>query len=399
MAGYPVVSETVSGGYYMNNLISIAKWLMTQGFSRAAAAGIAGTIAGESAGSPESVGSGGQGLIGWTPPTVPTPVTDIVTGNWQQDFDNQLRDLLYYAETNSAEAVARGGVDLATLKSATNPQQAASWWSAFEGPLVPGSDIRSSVVSEIYSALGGSTSYTTAPGTSSSTSSGSTADTTADTTTSIISGLSTSLSAANTLLTDAAEVLNFFFSFFMPGQMFRLAAFIVAAVSGGIIVRLYMSGQSEQKMPVVFGLTGIVLVTGFMAFRPWPQSSSGKSYRPVAYLQDIAEGNIPTGPSTPDDTSEIKAGLGAILTIWAAGKVLNAAGNAAGALGSIWNAIKGIFSDVSEGAVDVSATSGSTTGSTTETVLWQKHPRVPRGKQSAMLSGVLPAVLKARLKA
>jgi Phage tail lysozyme len=157
MASYPTESNVVSGGYYENNLVSIAEFLMANGYSRAAAAGVAGTSAGEGNGNPESVGTGGQGLIGWTPPTVPTPHTDIVTGNAQQDFDNQLDDLLYYANTNSSEAVRRGGVDISTLKAATDPLQAATWWSEFEGPKVPGSDLRTAETENIYNALAGYT--------------------------------------------------------------------------------------------------------------------------------------------------------------------------------------------------------------------------------------------------
>jgi hypothetical protein len=157
MASYPTESGTVSGGYYLNNLVSEAEFLMANGYSRAAAAGIAGTTAGESAGNPESVGSGGAGLIGWTPPSSASPHSNIVTGNRQQDFDNQLDDLLAYANSNSSEAVARGGVNLSTLKGATDPTQAASWWSAFEGPLVPGSDVRGGVATQVFNALSGYT--------------------------------------------------------------------------------------------------------------------------------------------------------------------------------------------------------------------------------------------------
>jgi|SRR5215469_1692809 len=153
--GFPPESQQISGGYYYTNLVNIARWLMAQGYSRAAAAGIAGTVAGESAGGPEVTGSGGAGLIGWTPPSSAFPVQNIVTGNYQQDFDNQLKDLLAYADANSSEAIARGGVDLNTLKKAQDPQQAAIWWSRFEGPLVPGSDVRSGVVTSIYGALAG----------------------------------------------------------------------------------------------------------------------------------------------------------------------------------------------------------------------------------------------------
>jgi Phage tail lysozyme len=179
MASFPTESSAVSGGYYMNDLISEAEFLMANGYSQAAAAGIAGTTAGESAGNPESVGSGGAGLIGWTPPSSASPNSNIVTGNRQQDFDNQLTDLLNYANSNSSEAVARGGVNLSTLKSASDPVQAASWWSAFEGPLVPGSDIRSNVAQQVFTALNGykpNSGYTnpSAGGSSSSSGSGST---------------------------------------------------------------------------------------------------------------------------------------------------------------------------------------------------------------------------------
>jgi hypothetical protein len=134
------------------NLLSIAEWLMAQGFSRAAAAGVAGTISGESGGNPESVGSGGNGLIGWTP-----PLPGIVTGNAQADFDKQLTDLLAYAEANSGAAQARGGVSLAQLKQATNPITAGQWWSAFEGPATPGSDERQATAQQIYNELAGYT--------------------------------------------------------------------------------------------------------------------------------------------------------------------------------------------------------------------------------------------------
>lgn len=156
MTSYPTVSQSQSGGYYMDNLVSIGQFLISNGYSAAAAAGIAGTIAGESTGNPESAGSGGDGLIGWTPPGSAQPSgSDIPTGNWQKDFDSQLTALINYANSNSQEAVSRGGVDLSTLKAATDPVQAASWWSAFEGPLVPGSDIRTGVVQQIAQNLQG----------------------------------------------------------------------------------------------------------------------------------------------------------------------------------------------------------------------------------------------------
>lgn len=183
---FPAESSRVTGGVYLDNLVNIGRFLMANGYSREAAAGIAGVIAGESSGNPEAVqaGGSGRGLIQWSYPAYPSPDPNIMTGNVQKDWQAQLTDLLTYANTNSAEAVRRGGVDLATLKKATNPQQAAQWWSAFEGPLVAGSDIRSGTVSQVYAALGGkggsytpvqltSTQPNTGTGTSTGTSGGS----------------------------------------------------------------------------------------------------------------------------------------------------------------------------------------------------------------------------------
>jgi Phage tail lysozyme len=155
---YPTESSAQTGGQYMQNLDSIGEFLMSNGFSQAAAAGVAGTIAGESNGNPESVeagGGGGEGILQWTPGSSASPMQPILTGNAQQDFDNQLVDMLSYANSNSTEAVQRGGVDLSQLKNATNPIQAASWWSAFEGPLTPGSDVNSNVANSVYQNLNG----------------------------------------------------------------------------------------------------------------------------------------------------------------------------------------------------------------------------------------------------
>lgn len=174
MTSYPTVSTQNSGGVYQDNLVSIGQFLMSNGFSQAAAAGVAGTIAGEGEGSPEVSGSAGWGLLGWTPPTQGSPnpqssafhgnsdlsvesdyTTKVPAATLQSDFNKQLEDLIGYAQSNSAEAVSRGGVDLQSLEKATDPNQAATWWSEFEGPANPGSDVRSADVSLVYSALNG----------------------------------------------------------------------------------------------------------------------------------------------------------------------------------------------------------------------------------------------------
>lgn len=76
------------------NLINIAKYMMSHGYSKAAAAGIAGNAGGESGGNPEASGTGGRGLIGWTPPgTLPNSA---FTGNRTRDFNAQLPLILKY---------------------------------------------------------------------------------------------------------------------------------------------------------------------------------------------------------------------------------------------------------------------------------------------------------------
>ena len=144
---YPPYSGDVSGGYYWNNLLRTAQFLMSNGYSRTSAAGIAGAIAGESSGDPEAQGTGGAGLIGWTPPSKAAPDQPITSGNPSADFDAQLTDILEYNNTN-------GPTDkLKSLKG--DPVAASDFYSQqFERPLVQNSDVRAQVANNIYSALG-----------------------------------------------------------------------------------------------------------------------------------------------------------------------------------------------------------------------------------------------------
>jgi hypothetical protein len=120
------------------------------GYSAAAAAGIASCIDGESGGNPESLGDGGGGLIGWTPLSSAMPNSDIVTGNVSQDMLTQLADILYY---NSNE-IGQSQVD--ELNSQTDPVAAADFYSQnFERPAVTDSDVVASVAEQVFSELGG----------------------------------------------------------------------------------------------------------------------------------------------------------------------------------------------------------------------------------------------------
>jgi hypothetical protein len=145
-ASSTVQSDIANG----NNLLAIGQYLVDNGYSKAAAAGVASCVDGESAGNPESVGSGGGGLIGWTPLGSAAPNANIVTGNASADMLAQLADILYY---NSNEI---GASRVAELNSQTDPVAAADFYSQdFEKPAVTDSDVRTSVAEQVYSELGG----------------------------------------------------------------------------------------------------------------------------------------------------------------------------------------------------------------------------------------------------
>lgn len=141
------VQKDVADG---NNLLAIGQFLVGNGYSKAAAAGIASCIDGESEGNPESVGDGGGGLIGWTPLSSAQPNANIVTGNVEQDMLTQLNDILFY---NSNE-IGQSAVN--QLNSITDPVAAADFYSQnFERPAVTDSDVVPSVAQQIFSDLGG----------------------------------------------------------------------------------------------------------------------------------------------------------------------------------------------------------------------------------------------------
>lgn len=141
------VQKDVADG---NNLLAIGQFLAGNGYSKAAAAGIASCIDGESEGNPESVGDGGGGLIGWTPLSSAQPNSNIVTGNVEQDMLNQLNDILFY---NSNE-IGQSAVN--QLNAISDPVAAADFYSQnFERPAVTDSDVVPSVAQQIFSDLGG----------------------------------------------------------------------------------------------------------------------------------------------------------------------------------------------------------------------------------------------------
>jgi hypothetical protein len=90
-AGHPVACSGTASGPLPANYAAIVSFLIAHGYSGNAAAGIAGNIYQESGGNPKSVGSGGGGLIGWTP--LPG---GFVTGNPAADLQTQLATILTF---------------------------------------------------------------------------------------------------------------------------------------------------------------------------------------------------------------------------------------------------------------------------------------------------------------
>jgi Phage tail lysozyme len=132
-----------------NNLLAVAQYLVNNGYSAAAAAGVASCVDGESGGNPESVGSGGGGLIGWTPLGSAAPNANVITGNPAQDMMTQLGDILYYDSTEIGESL------VTELNQITDPVAAADFFSEnFEKPAVTNSDVVPSVAEQVFAELG-----------------------------------------------------------------------------------------------------------------------------------------------------------------------------------------------------------------------------------------------------
>jgi Phage tail lysozyme len=132
-----------SGSPYLpDNYATIVAFLVANGYSGNAAAGIAGNIFQESKGNPESVGSGGGGLIGWTP--LPA---GFVTGNPAADLQTQLKQLLVYNEGWHQFVPA--------LNAASSPAQAAEIYMLdFERPLSDVATIRVASAEAVAAACG-----------------------------------------------------------------------------------------------------------------------------------------------------------------------------------------------------------------------------------------------------
>ncbi len=124
------------------NYATIVSFLTTHGYTRLAAAGIAGNIYQESKGDPESVGSGGGGLIGFTP--LPG---GYVTGNPAADLRTQLNAILTYNQQWSQYIPA--------LNAASSATQAADiYMNYFERPGIPEAANREGAAAAVARACG-----------------------------------------------------------------------------------------------------------------------------------------------------------------------------------------------------------------------------------------------------
>jgi hypothetical protein len=123
-----------------DNVTAIVSFLLANGYSDNAAAGIAGNIYQESKGDPESEGMGGGGLIGFTP--LPG---GYVTGNPTADLDTQLNAILSYNQIWAS--------DIPELNSAATPADAAYIYvTYFERAGIPAADTREASAEAVASA-------------------------------------------------------------------------------------------------------------------------------------------------------------------------------------------------------------------------------------------------------
>lgn len=143
-ANRPAATVSCNLGYGLlpANVTAIVGFLLANGYSRNAAAGIAGNIYQESKGNPESEGMGGGGLIGWTP--LPP---GFVTGVAAADLQTQLAAVLTFNRGWSSY--------LPALNAAASPADAASIYvTDFERAGIPAASTREASAQNVASACG-----------------------------------------------------------------------------------------------------------------------------------------------------------------------------------------------------------------------------------------------------
>jgi hypothetical protein len=136
------VTCDTSEGLLPENVTAIVGFLLANGYSDNAAAGIAGNMYQESKGNPESEGDGGGGLIGWTP--LPA---GFVTGDPAADLQTQLSAVLTFNQQWSQY--------LPELNDAATPADAAAIYvTDFERAGIPAASTRETAAQDVASACG-----------------------------------------------------------------------------------------------------------------------------------------------------------------------------------------------------------------------------------------------------
>jgi hypothetical protein len=141
-AAATTLSCNLSYGMLPDNVTAIVSFLLANGYSDNAAAGIAGNMYQESKGDPESQGMGGGGLIGFTP--LPA---GYVTGNPATDLQTQLSAVLTYNQGWASY--------LPALNAAASPAAAADIYvTDFERAGIPAASTREASAENVASACG-----------------------------------------------------------------------------------------------------------------------------------------------------------------------------------------------------------------------------------------------------
>ena len=84
-----------------------------------------------------------------------------------------------------------------------------------------------------------------------------------------------------------------------------------------------MSDGDGGNLPLAIALIGGGLLTGYMAWRPWP-APTGKPIKPGAYAFEILEGQVPAAGPPAVSAAEVQAteyALDMVLGIWAVTKL------------------------------------------------------------------------------
>ena len=170
------------------------------------------------------------------------------------------------------------------------------------------------------------------------------------------------LSDAGALLHGTAVVLDRVFGMFAPGNGWRLVFTGMTGVAGVGAWKAFTAGGEDDgsKLPLAIGLTGVALASGFMAFRPWPQTSSGP-IQPGAYVVDLLRDEPPPAGPPSFSQSEVKlteAGLATLVGLWAASKVATAGASLATAAAGAGGILSRLWSWVSKGADDLEEGAG-----------------------------------------